>query len=303
MQIISLLKNKPILQFFVFFGFTCFLFVVIFHFIDPVSVYNVILKADLKYISLALLIVITYPTLIALRWKYLLRFMHYEVSFVHCIKIILGTWPIMSITPLKSGDLLKGFYLRDIVPLPKAVGSVMAEKFLDLLSLILLSIVGSIILRQNNTLLISFGTLFILIIVVIIINYINVPLNKYWRDKTEIFLSSIDILLTNPKKFLGMILVSIVKWLFVAWQADLCFKAFGSQVPFIYTLSALPIAIFVGLLPISISGMGTRDAAIVYFFSRFASSDICLSVGFLYSFFGYWLLSIIGLLFLHKGFK
>jgi len=71
--------------------------------------------------------------------------------------------------------------------------------------------------------------------------------------------------------------------------------AFDTEVPLIYVIAAFPVAIFVGLLPISISGLGTRDTAIVFLFSRYASPEVCISVGLLYVFFGYWLPSIFGL--------
>ena len=33
--------------------------------------------------------------------------------------------------------------------------------------------------------------------------------------------------------------------------------------PFVYLAAALPLAIFIGLIPVTISGMGTRDTAMI----------------------------------------
>ena len=56
-----------------------------------------------------------------------------------------------------------------------------------------------------------------------------------------------------------------------------------------------PLAIFISLIPITIAGMGTRDSAIIYLFSSWASPSVCLGVGFLYTLFAYWFLALIGL--------
>jgi hypothetical protein len=46
--------------------------------------------------------------------------------------------------------------------------------------------------------------------------------------------------------------------------------AFGIQVPLVYALAILPVIFLVAVLPISIQGLGTTQAAMVYFFAHFA---------------------------------
>ena len=209
----------------------------------------------------------------------------------------------MSVTPLKSGDLLKGFYIKDKVPVVTATGSIMTEKILDLSSLIVLSIIGSLELGQYQILPITLGILGCLVIAPLVLRFAKLPLTDALKAKLDSLLLSIRSLIEKPRQLIFIFLFSIVKWILVIGQAALCFLAFGASVPFSYIIAALPIAILVGLLPISISGMGTRDAAIIYLFSQYASPDICLSVGLLYSFFGYWLLSLIGLPFLKLNWR
>jgi hypothetical protein len=47
-------------------------------------------------------------------------------------------------------------------------------------------------------------------------------------------------------------------------------RAFGIQVPLVYALATLPITFFVAVLPISVQGLGTTQATMVYFFARYA---------------------------------
>ena len=47
-------------------------------------------------------------------------------------------------------------------------------------------------------------------------------------------------------------------------------RAFGIEVPLVYALATLPITFFVAVLPISVQGLGTTQATMVYFFARYA---------------------------------
>ncbi len=78
------------------------------------------------------------------------------------------------------------------------------------------------------------------------------------------------------------------------------FYALGSSVPLVVAMANIPIAIFIGLVPVTLGGMGTRDAAIIFLFSVFATPSQLLGVGILFSLFRYWLPSLIGIPFMRK---
>jgi len=50
-------------------------------------------------------------------------------------------------------------------------------------------------------------------------------------------------------------------------------RGFGVQVPVIDALAALPVVYFVAVLPISVQGLGTTQATMIYFFARYAPGD------------------------------
>jgi hypothetical protein len=58
----------------------------------------------------------------------------------------------------------------------------------------------------------------------------------------------------------------------IAFQT-LLLRAFGVDVPLVAALSSLPLIFFVSVLPISVQGIGTNQAAMVFFFARFATGD------------------------------
>jgi hypothetical protein len=84
-------------------------------------------------------------------------------------------------------------------------------------------------------------------------------------------------------------------------QTKLLFGGVGAVVPLGFTVAALPVVLFVGLLPITFAGMGTRDSAMLVMFFAYATQAQILAVGLLYTFFGYWLLALVGFPFVKKA--
>jgi hypothetical protein len=50
-------------------------------------------------------------------------------------------------------------------------------------------------------------------------------------------------------------------------------RGFGVAVPVIQAVAALPVVFFIAVLPISVQGLGTTQAAMIYFFARYARGD------------------------------
>jgi hypothetical protein len=58
----------------------------------------------------------------------------------------------------------------------------------------------------------------------------------------------------------------------IAYQTAML-HAFGVAVPVLQALVCLPVVFFVAVLPISVQGLGTTQAAMVFFFARYAPGD------------------------------
>ena len=58
----------------------------------------------------------------------------------------------------------------------------------------------------------------------------------------------------------------------IAFQT-LMLRAFGVHVPLVVAIASLPVVFFVAVLPISVQGIGTTQAAMVFFFARYATGD------------------------------
>ena len=58
----------------------------------------------------------------------------------------------------------------------------------------------------------------------------------------------------------------------VAFQT-LLLRAFGVRVPLVAAIASLPVVFFVSVLPISVQGIGTTQAAMIFFFARYGAGD------------------------------
>ena len=50
-------------------------------------------------------------------------------------------------------------------------------------------------------------------------------------------------------------------------------RGFGVAVPILQAIAALPVVFFIAVLPISVQGLGTTQAAMIFFFARYAAGD------------------------------
>jgi len=239
------------------------------------------------------------PILSALRWRRMLQSLGLDIPFKDCFHMIMAAWPMGTITPSKSGDLMKAYYLKDRAPAVPVLGSVLAERMMDVLVLLFLALVGCMVFRRWGLASIAGGALVVTLGLIFLILRLGLPVPRRFRDKVEPALRSLRLLAATPSLLAWVIFYTVLNWFASIFQMIFCYLALGTRVPLLFAAGALPLAIFVGLLPLTLSGMGTRDSAIVVLFAPYAAADVSLGVGILYSLFGYWLPSLAGLPFLH----
>jgi uncharacterized membrane protein YbhN (UPF0104 family) len=251
----------------------------------------------------ATLLTFLFPVFTSLRWKIILELLGYRISYGLSLRLILASWPVGSITPSKSGDLIRAYYLKDKIPAAVTLGSVLAERAVDVLTLLAFSAAGAAVFRWMEVLWLSTG-LFILgvaILILLVLKGDRLPVPTKFQSKIGDMLRAFRVLARDPRSLLLVVFYTAVKWLLSVVQTWICFHALGHPVSLALVSGALPLAVFVGLIPVTISGMGTRDSALVFLCRGHAPAEVTLAVGLLYTLFGYWLLSVVGLPFLRKA--
>ena len=261
--------------------------------------FQIILKANLSFILLSLLFLLLTLFFLMIRWLFIVRTLHPKAKFKDSLVSIMSASSLNSILPSKLGDLFKVYYFKEH-GISQMLGAVFTERILDIFSLTLLLLIGSLILNKLTFIYISI-TIILMFILSLSFLYI---LRKKLRKSTKYsllknLLYSTNWIVHRPCKGLILLLLSFLVWFCSITQIYLLFLAVSANVDFLYFSSAIIIVIFVSLIPITIAGMGTRESAILYLFSNFANNEVLLAAGLLFSFFRYWLLSILGIPFLY----
>lgn len=284
--------------------FTIAIFYLIFTKIDFYSVVTILSRANPFWLLLSLLPLILSIPIWVKRWQTILEAMGCPLPFIKCFNILMASVPLTSITPSKSGDLIRAYYLKNEIPPTKTIGSVLTERMFDVLTLISFSLIGMAFYQKYEFASIIFGILLVLIVLIFILHAnVRLPIKESWNEKLQNIAFSMKALTTNKKEFSVVILCSFSIWFLAIIQTVIFFYVVGVKVPLLFTMANIPIAIFIGMIPVTLGGMGTRDASIIFLFSGYAAPSELLSVGILFSLFRYWLLSLVGLPFMRTTTK
>jgi len=213
--------------------------------------------------------------------------------------IATGSMPF-SVVPGRLGDFIRSYPLRDEIPVSQTIATIILERIIDICALLIYAGIGLFFIEYYIG---SAIALFISIAAIpSLIIFKKLKIIPPARNKiVEKIYGAAEILdrIHERKNFLGMaIICSILNmglsllafyWLMLAVHA---------QVPFMAVLAFMPLSIFIGLIPLTLAGMGTRDAALIHFLTPYALPSQSLSAGLLFALQGYWIAAILCLPFL-----
>lgn len=269
--------------------------------LDYGEVGRVLGTADPGLLIVALLLTATFPLLSALRWQRMMGALGHRLDLREAFELILAAWPMGTITPSKAGDVVKAYYLRSRIPIRTTLGSVLAERALDVLVLLALALFGCLLFARWGLALLAGGGLILGLAGIAVLLTVRLPLPAKLGAKVEGVLDALRVVGRSPRLLVEVLLLTAANWMASIVQVVVCYRALDTVVPLGFTIGAVPLAIFVGLLPLTISGMGTRDSAFIALYATLGiPAEVSLGVGLLYSLYGYWLPALVGLPFMRR---
>jgi uncharacterized protein (TIRG00374 family) len=112
------------------------------------------------------------------------------------------------------------------------------------------------------------------------------------------FYAGLGMMMKKKKYLIASISLGIAAWLLSIFQHYLLAVSVGMDVTYILLLSIMPIITLLDTLPISFSGLGTREIALIFFLSFFGiSTETVVSFSLLLLIFGYVLVGVAGFVF------
>jgi uncharacterized protein (TIRG00374 family) len=259
------------------------IFVIILWKLDLTAIYALIVDADPILLILSLLLVVPFVLLKSLRWKYLLKMQGFDYDFKNCSLAYLSSMYLGLVTPGRIGDFAKVLYLKKDgnIPISKGLSSVVVDRLFDLLILLCMAFTGVIALALSWNILVIilfFLLLFFAIIFIFtnefvgktIINVLyKIILPKKSKESAEVRFSTFYESIGRLKsvKLIYPLIYSVLSYAFFYAQCYLIARALGIPISILNVAFCISTANLVSLLPISISGIGTRDATLISIFS------------------------------------
>ena len=235
------------------------------------------LSSNPLLLLVAVLFIIPVTILQTKKWDYLLKKQGIHEDFLWVLKINLIGIFYSAITPGKIGSFIRINYLKEKrkIGLANASLSVIFDRFFDLAGLSLVSLVGLIMIFRNLEFLFAWilGAFIIFAIPTIIFlhknlreKFLSVAFGILYQSAPEkkegtfrLFLSYLE----NRMDFAYPLLLSVITWLVIFTQTYVVALAFGFNVPFIDFIFILPVAALVSVVPITLAGLGTREAILI----------------------------------------
>ena len=218
----------------------------------------------------------------AIRWKAFLIQQNLSISTKSAFSIYLSSLYIGFITPGRLGEISKALYLKQkqVTSFYKGLSGAIMDRLLDLYFLILLGSVGVYYLSKGKGINLEFVFLFVIVLSLPIIILHPKVLNllthvlfrkispKKFKDKiresVNEFIEGINQII-NPFLLYG-ILLTVFSYSLFFLQCFLIAKSIGLQISYFELALIMSIVNIITLIPISISGLGTREASMIFLF-------------------------------------
>ena len=238
-----------------------------------------------------------------------------SLGFMEANRLILGASVLNMVLPSKMGDIAKAYFMRERGHLDGSLSLslVVFEKACDMLSLLFWCAFGLILYPAKDGLFwLMTGVVAVGLILGLLLlgsrqfaqgffgmgqklapKKLSQKLNNLqisWGEMHDYFWS-------DKGQLLKMAGSSIFIWFLHLLQIWLFILALQAWVPFLTNLALSPLAILAGLLPLTFAGVGTRDAALIFFYQPYFDAPTGAALGLLCTS-RYFLQALVGLPFL-----
>jgi uncharacterized protein (TIRG00374 family) len=273
------------------------LLAVIYRKVDLVVLKQTLLNLSPLHATIFLLLILVQLVLSTLRWNLFTRQLGgIKLGFVVSMQQVVGSYSANLLIPGKWGEIVRIPWMKKYPLKVPVLFMVFLEKALDTLSVVSILFFSSLILLITKFstpvplmpfLLISGIILLMVLSVVIFRKHLGLLVTKFTSLrkkplKQDGFIQKGRLLLEIAgDKFWLYYGFSFVIWILQVLQFYFIFLMLGITLSVVYTYAGSCLALLAGVIPVSIAGMGTRDAVIIGFFNHLAPYELLASVGIL----------------------
>ncbi len=249
----------------------------------------------------AALLVIPQITLRAYRWHRLLVRSDISCPFIKSVIFYFSSNYIGLITPGRLGEISKALFLKEygFSSFSYAMPGVIIDRVSDLYVLLLFSLTGIWyfdIFKNSYTVLYSIITITVIagcslpfFIILRLENTVNWLCRQFskrtsgkWEVALDLFTKGFSVLI-NPELFYTFF-ITLLSYLIYFYQNYLIADSLNLSISYFSIIQIISVATLIAYIPISVAGLGTREAVLIFLFQHIGlSADKALSFAVLFN--------------------
>lgn len=292
------------------------LFIVILSRINLGALIDILSHTNVIFLILALMVNCVAIILKSLKWKIIVNSIKPDFSLTDSVKAFFVGFSFSTITPAKFGDFIKVLYINDDrCGIGKGLSTVVIDRLIDitlLFSIAFVGIYGFSVFYHIEIL--SIGTIVLIVAGIIAGLYIvlhrpllsamlkpffNIFVPTHLKSKVTLyyddFFSGLSTFYRDRSRFIASISIGLISWIPPFVYGYLLALSLGIDTGVLFFVLVIPVLSLLDLLPISISGIGTRDVALIFLFGlKGISAEQAVAFSLLYLFMSYWLIALFG---------
>ena len=260
------------------------LFVYILYRVNLVEILIEIKQANYYYLVLSIIFVIILMLVQTFKWYILAVFQKIKIPYFEAFKINIISNFYGFVTPSKIGGIIRAEYMKKYSDdkIGKGLFNFTIDKMLDISSLILMAILFSFIYKDKLRLPMSIFITIFLIFVLITLFFIKKERSKHilgffyrkvipkkMKERAKITFDSFYEDIPKKRYFVLFFSLNFLTWIVAYGIAYFIGLSLGIGLPFIYYLAIFPLGTLITLIPISVNGLGTREAILITLFGLF----------------------------------
>ena len=255
--------------------------------VDLAEVYQLLTMVSFKVFALVFFIYLVAHFLFVLRWSKILQALQVNTNLRTLLRFqLVGLFFNLFSPTSVGGDVIKAYYVsKDTGKTGKAFLSVFFDRYIGLLTIITFATLATLIVRLSiNGVVVYHWVLLIFVVAILLSVLLSTDfaqrLNKLLRTRLmsiqniiSLINESSKITLKNYPVMIWAFLLSLGFLLLVIYINHIYASSIGCPIDIKDLFVFIPLIALATSLPISINGMGLREAAYIYLFSSIGFTD------------------------------
>lgn len=248
--------------------------------------------ADARWVAGAVGLALNATLLVGVKLWCVVRIVGLRRGFRETWSAVMAGVALNAVIPGRGGDLVRAVFLaKEPGSMAVLLGAVLFERLIDVGTIGLLVLLTGVALDWVTGL-----AIFVVLAAIggtLTLGLLG-PRSPIRPDLGERVARTAGRAVTAWPWTLAAIALSLAAWANNAALMVCALRAVGADIPTFEALRATAVAILAGIVPVSISGIGTRDTVLVLLLESFGQGDQVAAAGLIYTALVYWFLALVG---------